>query len=88
MCALSLVWSAAVGILTVNVLLGIAFLFMAQTESHIAQNERRAAEAPPPPRELLWPGGRARGFDWEGEPLPSAAQRVARVRDHMVSSEE
>jgi hypothetical protein len=52
----------------------------------IARAQRRALAAPRPPAELVWPGGRARGFDWEGEPLPSVDTRVAGVRSRMASS--
>lgn len=54
----------------------------------LARAERRAREGPQQPTELVWPGGTARGFDWDGDPLPSAAQRVAGVRDHMAPSKD
>jgi membrane protease YdiL (CAAX protease family) len=49
----------------------------------IAFTERRAREAPPTPRDLAWPGGRARGLDWDGEPLPTVAERIAVVERYM-----
>lgn len=51
----------------------------------IARAERRAREAPPPPRELVWPGGTARGLDWGGEPLPTVAERIAAVKRYMAN---
>ena len=51
----------------------------------IARARQRALTAPRPAAELVWPGGRARGFDWEGEPLPSVDTRVAAVRSRMAS---
>lgn len=53
----------------------------------IDRRARCAREAPRVASELVWPGGRGRGFDWRGEPLPSVAERVAGVRNGTSSSE-
>lgn len=53
-----------------------------------ARAERRAQAAPAPPRDLVWSGGRARGLDWGGEPLPTVAEHVATVQRHMAGAGE